>query len=55
MPDDQDRADLPGERAKAGQQPRLARAIQPLLEDHLDLIPKGALDTLECLPGPPRG
>jgi hypothetical protein len=37
---DQDRADLPGEHAKKGQQPRLARAVQPFLEDHLDLIPR---------------
>ena len=43
-----------GQDAKKGQQPRLARAVQPFLEDHLDLIPEGALDTLECLPGPPR-
>ena len=54
MPDDQDRAHLPGEDAKKDEQPRLARAVQPFLEDHLDLIPKGALDTLERLPGPPR-
>ena len=55
MPDDQDRADLRGERAKARQQPRLARAVQPFLEDHLGLIPKRALDPLACLSGPPRG
>jgi hypothetical protein len=39
---------------KKGRQPRRARGVQPFLDDHLDLIPEGALDTLECLPGQPR-
>ena len=53
--DQQDRADLSGERLEAREQLRFARAVERLVEPRLDSIAEPALDALERLTGSARG